>query len=183
MKLVIECSTPVALVALVKDGNTIIHQKENQNLHSKYMLSMIDSLLKEASVTPKELTAIVVGEGPGSYTGARIAVTIAKMFALQLNIPLFAFDSLGVFATSESICAVEIQLKRRTVLGGVYDMSQGQIIHSPKYYDQDEWDKVTAGLTVIAPQKKAINLDQLILREIKDINSFSPNYAREWQPT
>ena len=183
MRLVIECSTSVALVALVMDNSTIIHQKENQNLHSKYMLSMIDGLLQEANVAPAMLTDIMVGEGPGSYTGARIAVTIAKMFAMQLNIPLFTFDSLSVYATSESICAVGIQLKRGTVLGGVYDLSQGQIIHSPTYYDQDEWENVTAGLTVIAPQKKAIDLDKLILREVKDINSFSPNYAREWQPT
>lgn len=183
MRLFIECSTSVAVVAVVMDDTTIIHQQDNQNLHSKYMLSMIDSLLQEANVTPKDLTAIVVGEGPGSYTGVRIAVTIAKMFALQLHIPLFAYDSLSVFATNESACAVEISLKRRTVLGGVYDLSQGQIIHKPAYYDQDEWENVSAGLKIITPKKKEMNLNQIILREIKDISSFSPNYAREWQPT
>lgn len=183
MKLFIECSTPVAIAALVSDVKTIIHQQENQNLHSKYMLSMIDSLLKEAKITPKDLTFIVVGEGPGSYTGARIAVTIAKMFALQLDIPLFTFDSLSLFATNELACAVEVKLKRRTVLGGVYDLSQGQIIHPPKYYDQDEWDKLSAGYPLISPQKRDFNLNELILQEVKDKSSLSPNYAREWQPT
>lgn len=183
MKLYIECSTSVAMVAIEMQQQTIIHQQENQTLHSKYMLSMIDTLLKEVGVFPTELTAIVVGEGPGSYTGARIGVTIAKMFALQLHIPLFAFDSLSLFATNEARCAVQLQLKRQTVLGGVYDLSDGQIVHKPAYYNQEEWDQLTTGLSVISPHKKELNLRQLRVREIVDIKTFSPNYAREWKPS
>lgn len=183
MRLFIECSTAVAVVAIEKEGNTIIHQQANQKLHSKYMLSMIDGLLKETQVTPSMLTAIVVGEGPGSYTGARIAVTIAKMLALQLQIPLYTFDSLSLFATNKTLCAVQLPLKRQTVLGGVYDLSKGQVIHSPTYYSQAEWDGLTSGISMIEPHEKDIDISQLILTRVQDISSFSPNYAREWQPT
>ena len=183
MRLFIECSTSVAVVAIETSEKTTVHQQANQKLHSKYMLSMIDSLLREVQVTPQMLTSIVVGEGPGSYTGARIAVTIAKMLALQLHIPLFAFDSLSLFATNESHCAVQLLLKRETVLGGVYDLYQGQIIHAPTYYTQAEWDKLTKGISRIEPHEQEVDLSRLILKRVDDISSFSPNYAREWQPT
>lgn len=183
MKLLIESSTSFAVVALMDASKTTIKMVEGHNSHSKTLLSVVDHVLQEAGVQLDSLTAIIVGEGPGSYTGARIAVTIAKMFSLQLNIPLFAFDSLSLFATGSSLIAVQIPLKRSTILGGVYDMSQASIIHPARYYDEAKWLTLTQDIPVITPHQTSLQLDQLVLREIKDVNHFQPNYAREWQPT
>jgi tRNA threonylcarbamoyladenosine biosynthesis protein TsaB len=183
MKLLIESSTPVAVVAVISDQVTVTQQAEHQKHHSKYLLGMIDRVLKEANVSLNELTEVIVGEGPGSYTGARIAVTIAKMFALQLNIPLFSFDSLSLFATNQGPCAVHIPLKRSTVLGGLYDLTEGKIIQSATYFDANEWEELTLGWKVIHPATLEFGFHELQLHNVNDISSFSPNYAREWKPT
>lgn len=60
----------------------------------------IQRLLKETSVLPKDLAAIAVSKGPGSYTGLRIGVSAAKGLAYALNIPLIAVDTLLMLAQS-----------------------------------------------------------------------------------
>ena len=60
----------------------------------------VEKLLKECGVKPKELTKIVVGAGPGSYTGVRIGVTAAKTLAWSLQIPIVGVSSLEVVAAN-----------------------------------------------------------------------------------
>ena len=60
----------------------------------------IEKLLRECELTPQDLTKIVVAKGPGSYTGVRIGVTIAKTMAWALNIPLVGVSSLAVLAAT-----------------------------------------------------------------------------------
>jgi tRNA threonylcarbamoyladenosine biosynthesis protein TsaB len=84
------------------DGETVLGEyisniKKN---HSVRVMPAIQTLMEECSVKPGDLTKIVVAEGPGSYTGVRIGVTIAKTMAWTLNIPLTGVSSLQVAAAS-----------------------------------------------------------------------------------
>lgn len=76
-------------------GEIITNLKKN---HSIRVMPAIEALLANCNVLPSELEKIVVAKGPGSYTGVRIGVTIAKTLAWTLKIPLVGVSSLEVLA-------------------------------------------------------------------------------------
>ncbi|AQQ52154.1 tRNA (adenosine(37)-N6)-threonylcarbamoyltransferase complex dimerization subunit type 1 TsaB [Planococcus lenghuensis] len=121
----IDTSNSPLTVALVKDGITLIEETSNLKVnHSLTAMPVIEELLKRASLTPDELTHIAVAEGPGSYTGVRIGMTIAKTLAWTLDIPLVPVSSLKVLAANGEkfagiICSV-IDARRGTVFAGLY---------------------------------------------------------------
>jgi tRNA threonylcarbamoyladenosine biosynthesis protein TsaB len=77
-------------------GEYITNMKKN---HSVRIMPAIHTLLKDCDLVPADLTKIVVAKGPGSYTGVRIGVTIAKTLAWALNIPLVGISSLEILAS------------------------------------------------------------------------------------
>ncbi|WP_108672159.1 tRNA (adenosine(37)-N6)-threonylcarbamoyltransferase complex dimerization subunit type 1 TsaB [Peribacillus acanthi] len=99
--LALDTSNYVLGIALL-DGNTVIGEyitnlKKN---HSVRAMPAIQQLMKECEVEPKELGKIIVANGPGSYTGVRIGVTIAKTLAWTLGIPIVGVSSLEVIAAN-----------------------------------------------------------------------------------
>jgi tRNA threonylcarbamoyladenosine biosynthesis protein TsaB len=92
----LETSTKVCSVALSLNGN-LIALKENEEdgySHGENLTLFIQDVLKQVSISVKELNAVSVSSGPGSYTGLRIGVSTAKGLCYPLNIPLIAIDSL-----------------------------------------------------------------------------------------
>ena len=67
--------------------------KSNENYHSLYLITEIQKLLQDNSITPKDIDIIGVNCGPGSFTGIRVALTIAKVMAGELNIPLIPLNT------------------------------------------------------------------------------------------
>lgn len=88
------------LIILYKDGKIISKENlETKNKHSEVAMPTIDKVLKDVNVDVSELGSIVVVNGPGSFTGERIAVTIAKTIAYALSIPIRVIDALTILAT------------------------------------------------------------------------------------
>lgn len=99
--LAIDTSNDPLGVALVTDNKVVGEMMTNlKRNHSIRAMPAIEQLMKSCHITPQELTRIVVAEGPGSYTGVRIGVTIAKTLAWSLKIPLVGVSSLEVLAAS-----------------------------------------------------------------------------------
>ncbi len=100
----IESSTLTCSVVLSK-GNQVLAIKESHDLsyaHSEKLVTYIDEALKEAGIAPKELNAVCVAKGPGSYTGLRIGVSAAKGMCYALEIPLLSvgsLESIAIWAT------------------------------------------------------------------------------------
>lgn len=120
-------------VALIDQGQVvgefITNIKKN---HSIRAMPAIESLLKDCGVKPKELNKIVVAKGPGSYTGVRIGVTIAKTLAWTLNIPLSAVSSLEGLAANGRyfngfICPL-FDARRGQIYTGLYQYVDGELI-------------------------------------------------------
>lgn len=87
------------LIILFKDGKILLKEDlESKNKHSEVAMPTIDKVLKNANIDITELDNIIVVNGPGSFTGERIAVTIAKTFAYSLNIPIRVIDALTILA-------------------------------------------------------------------------------------
>jgi len=82
-------------ISLLKDGKlkSTIEEISKQN-HSILVMPMIDNILKSNKITTSDLNEIIVVNGPGSFTGVRIGVVIAKTLAYTLNIPIKTITSL-----------------------------------------------------------------------------------------
>lgn len=91
----IETSTAICSVALSEDGKTIAQlDLDEPNVHASKLTVMIEQILLEAGRSLKEVCAIAVSMGPGSYTGLRIGVSTAKGLCYGLDIPLIAINTL-----------------------------------------------------------------------------------------
>ena len=90
---------------------------------SEKMIPEIDQILKNNHINPKEINEIIVTKGPGSYTGIRIALTIAKVYAYSLKIPCYAISSLEALVKLNvpSICLINARSNRSYI--GVYNSS------------------------------------------------------------
>ena len=88
---------------------------------SEYMIPELDKLLKKYNVERNEIDDVIVAKGPGSYTGVRIAITIAKTIATALNAKLYAISSLRVQkdCKNPSICLINARSGRSYI--GVYE--------------------------------------------------------------
>ena len=90
-----DTSSDLLKVSLIKD-NKIIFDKElhTKNDHSSYLVPTIDEAFKNNNIDFKELDEIIVGNGPGSFTGTRISIAVAKTYAFSFNIPVYMISSL-----------------------------------------------------------------------------------------
>lgn len=106
-QLLLDSSNMYLSVGLAKDGKVVDSIFYNAwQRQSEVMVAEIDNIFKRNNIDKKDLDAIVVGIGPGSYTGVRIAVTIAKTIAYALNIRIYAKSSLSLLAINNepTIC-------------------------------------------------------------------------------
>ncbi len=71
--------------------------------HSEQLHLFIERSLKEVQILPKDLDAVAVGKGPGSYTGLRIGVSTAKGLCYALDIPMISLNTLEIMAHSVNI--------------------------------------------------------------------------------
>lgn len=101
--LAIDTSTELASVALLYNGRLASREQGAQRQHAQLLLPMIEELLTSAGIELKQLDGIVFGEGPGSFTGLRIACSIAKGLAYAANLPLYPVSSLLAIASQENI--------------------------------------------------------------------------------
>ncbi len=96
----IETATKNCSVSVSLDGKTIACKEiaENGYSHAEKLHVFIEEILSENNLTFKDLKAVAVSQGPGSYTGLRIGVSAAKGLCFSLQIPLIAIDTLETLA-------------------------------------------------------------------------------------
>lgn len=98
MKLYIDSSTAHLYLALVEKN--AYFTRSGKNDHSETLVDYLESFLKNNNVTVDDISEVVVGRGPGSYTGLRIAGTVGKVLSFTKNITFKSFSSLDLLLTS-----------------------------------------------------------------------------------
>lgn len=88
---------------------------------SEYMMSEIEALLNANNIDPKDVNEIISTKGPGSYTGVRISLTIAKIWGFCRDIDVYALSSLQVLKKNDepSICVINARSMRSYI--GIYE--------------------------------------------------------------
>jgi tRNA threonylcarbamoyladenosine biosynthesis protein TsaB len=130
--LCIETSTTVCSVCVTADDKVLAHKEINNGFsHAENLHLFIEDVLKEAQLSIKQINAIAVSKGPGSYTGLRIGVSAAKGLCYALQIPLISIDTLQSMAyevnskfkiqNSEILYCPMLDARRMEVYCAVYD--------------------------------------------------------------
>ena len=150
MILLIETSTPICSVALAKDAEILAIRENHEGLsHAALAAVFVEEVMKEANAKLEDLDAVAISKGPGSYTGLRIGVSIAKGLCYALNKPLIAVSSLQALAQTavkhydeNHLFVPMIDAKRMEVYSAVYNAKnecllkvQADIIDENSYAD------------------------------------------------
>ena len=159
MILSIETSTPACTVALHKEGILLgSYELQVEKSHAEALTQLIEHLLKSSRCTLKDLEAIALSKGPGSYTGLRIGTSTAKGLCYGLQIPLIAVNTLEAMASSVQkyfstekniMIAPMIDARRMEVYTAFYDYelnemkeTHAKIIDEHSFEDQLQHGKV-----------------------------------------
>ncbi len=183
--LLIDVSTAVMYVGLTKnDVLTDFSIRIAKRDHAKYMVDRIEQLIKRNRITISDIDQIVVGIGPGSYTGIRIAVTVAKMLGYTKNIPLYTISSL-YFMTSgyEGKIAALIDARRGYVFASVHE--NDKIIMDDTYVlleDLKDDARYKKAKTVFIDERHyEVNPKHIYthMKKVDKIHDLIPNYLRK----
>ena len=139
---------------------------------SEYMILELDKLFTKYDIKKEDISDVIVAKGPGSYTGVRIAITIAKTIATALDAKLYAVSSLRVLKndTKPSICLINARSNRSYI--GVYQdtktLLEDQIMKNEDVlkYIEEHPDYVVCGET------KYLGVDGYISNNIKEMLSL-----------
>jgi len=121
----IDSSTPVAAVAVVKDGVLLAEEMLNiGNTHSVQLMPMVAYALQQSQINIKEVDAVAVSQGPGSFTGLRIGMATAKGLAQGAGCKLITVPTLDALAqnmwgTNDLVCPI-LNAKKDEVYTAVY---------------------------------------------------------------
>lgn len=171
ISLFLNTSSNYLSLCLYKDNKilTSIHKKMDKDL-SKETLFLIESILKKEILTPKNIDEIICTRGPGSFTGLRVGVTIAKTFAYFLNKKFYSISSLEVMALSAEadIKVPIIDARRGYVFSAIYD-KDNNILLEESYIKLEELQKIVA---THKGEKIFISNDNFDFETV----SFNPNF-------
>jgi tRNA threonylcarbamoyladenosine biosynthesis protein TsaB len=131
--LAIDTATEFASMAVGNAESAVLSRMVGARQHAAQILVVIEHVLEKAGVSLEHITRIIVGDGPGSFTGLRIGWAAAKGLAHEREIPLVAIPSLlgaaavgGGEATTGPIAALYDAL-RGQVFGAIYSFPAGRV--------------------------------------------------------
>jgi tRNA threonylcarbamoyladenosine biosynthesis protein TsaB len=126
----IDSATPVMSVAVV-DGERVVAESEGAIARrGADLLVVVDAACRAAGVAPRELDAIAIGAGPGSFTGLRIGMATAKGIAFAAGRPLWAVSSLAALARAAGgagIVVAALDARRGELYAGAYRCGEGRV--------------------------------------------------------
>ncbi len=120
--LFINTSTKQLIIAIVDDMEIkYLYSEENSNELSSKIMPIIDEAFTKTDLKPNDIDTIFVTNGPGSFTGIRIGLTIAKVMAWSLKIKVIPISSLELMASGYDLVVPLIDARRDYVFAGLYD--------------------------------------------------------------
>lgn len=129
----IDTATRVAGAAVIGEGRLISERFiHNLKTHSQNIIPMIKQVVDDADITPADLAGIAVTAGPGSFTGLRIGMSVAKTMSLTLNIPVISVSTLkalawNILGTKGLICPI-LDARKNEVYTSIYKSGDGGLV-------------------------------------------------------
>ncbi|MBS4759142.1 MAG: tRNA (adenosine(37)-N6)-threonylcarbamoyltransferase complex dimerization subunit type 1 TsaB [Clostridium sp.] len=139
--LTFDTSLDKTYVTLSRDGEILsseIIENHNEKYHSAFLMPTIVSVLKENKITMLDIDVVGTNVGPGSFTGIRACVTVARVFAQQLELPLVGVSSMEILSymnNSSKDAIVVMDARKNQFYTAVYD-KDGNEIQKPSLVDK-----------------------------------------------
>ncbi len=185
--LFINSATANLVVAILMDGKIIyLYDNNDDKDTSSKIMPVIDEAFKKSSITPKEIDKIFVVNGPGSFTGIRVGLTVAKVMGYSFDIPVIPISSLEFMCSGFDFNVMGlIDARRGYVFAGGYDKDLNcvyndkytllnDISSNMKYVSYDNFD-----FEVLKPK---FDLLKIIKKHEDDsiinVHSINPNYLK-----
>ena len=170
MILFIDTHDSLITIALKKDSELYIKTKESEYSHSIYVMPMIEEIFTENNLDVKELKQIIVVNGPGSFTGIRIGLSIAKTTAYALNTRINTISSLTAYLVSSNIDDDKMAVieDNKGYYVSVFDKNNKEIVKE-FYSDKNEYTSKYKEV------EHTINVDKII-NYIGDAESENPHH-------
>lgn len=176
LTLAIDTATKTGGAAVIDNGRVLGEYVLDieRKTHSERVIPAIDSVLNGVGIEMKELGAIAVTYGPGSFTGLRIGLATAKALALSLDIPLYKVDTLEALASqlsyTEGLICPLLNARRDEIYGAVW-ASDGQEISC---VEPSTAESLADFLVHVDPNKKSYFLGEGALEEEEAIKAKLP---------
>ena len=163
-------------IGLLKDGKLIEkNEKISNRNHSVYTVPMIEEILKNNNINTNYLNEIIVINGPGSFTGVRIGVTIAKTLAYTLDIPIKALTSLEAYAVS-----IESKINKLVAISDLkgkyigYFSKDNEILTDYIYLSNKEYDNYIKDKEQYIIKDNKLDLEKIYLY-LKNKDNINPH--------
>lgn len=189
--LIIDTSTKFLYVSLVVDNFEVYKNVlEGKNNHSEQLIPIIIQALNSNNITVGEIDKIIVGKGPGSYTGLRISMTVAKMFAWTKNIDLYPLSSLDIIASGyykvNGKYAIKSIAKKNYIYGKVVEIKDGKVTNliNDEFSLENDFDEKIKNIDCIIIDEEnylydGIKIISLAVEKCEDVHLLGPNYLRK----
>jgi tRNA threonylcarbamoyl adenosine modification protein YeaZ len=189
--LVIDSSTPILFLGLLDHGqpkDSMVETLDRQQ--SEWMVPKIISFLLRHHLQMSDLHAIVVGDGPGSFTGVRLALTLVKTLGLLKPMAIYPISSLRLFAI-DPLSAVWMDARGERMYLGVYEKNKVHV--APMILENrlkkmmiDAYPKATWMTPAMAcqqPNQILTHVAFLIttMTPLKDVHQLNPRYLKDIQ--
>ncbi len=170
--LFIDTHSEVVRTIVKLDDKMITEESKSERSHSEVIVPTLKKVLERAEITVDELDEIIVVNGPGSFTGVRLGVTIAKGIAFCKKIPIKTITSLEMFGVSASVPFNLVTIEdSKGVYSATYsdgkfdDFSYRKKSEFEEYRDANAFDVLT---------EKNVSLEKII-EYLKDVQSINPH--------
>ena len=173
--LYIDTSSEYLYSALSKD-NEILSFKKSKLEHdlSAYALDEISKMFEDAKLSPDNVDKIIVVDGPGSFTGTRIGITIAKVYAWAKNIKITTTTSLCAMALSSKFDGIHVPIinaRRDFLYAAIYDKDMKELL-KPQHIEKE---KLLKELEKYDNYKFISNNE---FEDISDIEEYDPDLLK-----
>ena len=156
--LAVETATEACSAALYLDGQIQQRFQITPQQHTRLILPMIDALMDEAGLQPKQLDGLAFGCGPGSFTGVRIATGIIQGIAFGADLPVVAVSTLAALAQDffnrypETLAFTGMDARMGEIFWGVYEKN----LHGFAQLVGEE--SVIPATAIIFPQRAGVGI-------------------------
>jgi tRNA threonylcarbamoyladenosine biosynthesis protein TsaB len=185
--MILDTSTIFLYVAFLEDGKLLYERMtEGKNNHSEHFLETIRNGLKDTNLEAKDFDRFAVGIGPGSYTGLRISLTVAKILAWTLKKPLDIISSLDLLGSGylkkDGCYAITSIAKKGHCYGKLIEVKGGiaQTLIDDVFMPREQFMETVKDHEYKLIDESNFSVDYRNVKgtEVADIHSLSPNYLR-----
>ena len=175
------------VLALVEDGNVVAsHMSEAWKKQSETIFVELLKLMDEAKWNVDDIDRVVISRGPGSYTGIRIAMSIAKVLTTQKDIDLYTVSTLQLYSGLEDVYVMLDARSKRAYFG---DVVQGELkdcsIRTLEEIEALEGKMIVGDTELIGKEKAEIDFVSNFVKlepfyvKVENKHTLVPEYLKE----